>query len=255
MILVLAGTRDGRELALELANSGYNVVLSAFTEYGGELARRDNLTVRVGALDAVGLQQFLEQQAIAVVVDASHPYAANVSQNAISACQQAGKHYIRYERLAAVLPDYHQLYQVSTAAEAAKLAATLGKVVFLTTGSRTLAAFKSEPALSDHRIITRVLPDLAVLKECLELGFRPRDIVAIEGPFSHNMNITLFREYQAEVIVTKNSGLVGGSDTKISAAIELNLPLIIINRPTISYGLVGHCFEQIIQLIREVYSK
>ena len=255
MILVLAGTRDGRDLALELANEGYNILLSAFSEYGGELARQANLTVRVGALDAVGLQQLLEQQAIAIVVDASHPYAANISRNAMNACQQTGKPYIRYERPIAVLPDYQQLYQVPTAAEAAKLAATLGKVVFLTTGSRTLAVFKSEPTLSAHRIITRVLPDPTVLKECLELGFQPRDIVAIEGPFSHNMNIVLFRDYQAEVIVTKNSGQVGGSDTKISAAMELNLPLVVINRPTISYSLVGHCSERIIQLIKEVYSK
>ena len=102
------------------------------------------------------------------------------------------------------------------------------------------------------RIIARVLPDPVVLQECAGLGFRPRDIVAMEGPFSHELNVALFREYGAEVIVTKNSGQVGGSDTKISAAMELNLSLVMIGRPAVSYGVTGTSIQEIMQLIKEV---
>ena len=254
MIVVLAGTRDGRELAQELSDQGYEVLLSVVSSYGAELVQAAQLPVRTGALDEAGLKQLLLDQAVSVVVDASHPYAANVSANAIAACRQSRIPYIRYERPQAQLPLYKRLHTTATAGEAARAAAALGQVVFLTTGSRTLETFTTESALQRHRIIARVLPDPAVISQCLELGLQPRDIVAMEVPFSHEMNVAMFRHYQSEVIVTKDSGQAGGTDTKITAAIELNLPLIIITRPTVSYGVAGHSTEQIIQYIQEVYN-
>lgn len=253
MILVLAGTLDGRQLAVDLAGEGHEVLLSVVSEYGGELARDSRLTVRVGPLDQFELVAFLKQTPIRMVVDASHPYAANASQNAMTACRDAGVPYIRYERPAVPLPEYERLYEVYDAAQAAKTAAKLGNIVFLTTGSRALSVFKGEPLLADKRLIARVLPEPAVLKECLELGFSPRDIVAMQGPFSHALNVAMFEEFQAEVIVTKNSGQVGGSDTKISAAMALNLPLIVISRPKINYGAAGYSKQEIITLVKEAF--
>ncbi|WP_312560300.1 precorrin-6A/cobalt-precorrin-6A reductase, partial [Anaerospora sp.] len=136
MILVLAGTLDGRQLAVDLVGEGHEVLLSVVSEYGGELARDSRLTVRVGPLDQFELVAFLKQAAISMVVDASHPYAANASQNAMTACRDAGLPYIRYERPAVPLPEYERLYEVYDAAQAAKTAAKLGNIVFLTTGSR-----------------------------------------------------------------------------------------------------------------------
>ena len=254
MIVVLAGTRDGRELAQELSDQGYEVLLSVVSSYGAELVQAAQLPVRTGALDEAGLKQLLLDQAVSVVVDASHPYAANVSANAIAACRQSHIPYIRYERPQAQLPAYKQLHTTATATEAARAAAALGQVVFLTIGSRTLASFTTEPALKNHRVIARVLPDPTVISQCLGLGLQSRDIVAMEGPFSHEMNVAMFRHYQAEVIVTKNSGSAGGTDTKITAAMELNLPLVVITRPAVAYGVVGHSTEQIIQHIQEVYN-
>lgn len=251
MILILAGTLDGRQLAVDLVQEGYEVLLSAVSEYGGELARDSRLTVRVGPLDQPGLVALLKEAAIQAVVDASHPYAANASQNAMAACEAVGIPYIRYERPAVPLPAYEKLYEVYDAAEAAKMAASLGNTVFLTTGSRALAVFKSEPLLADKRVIARVLPEQSVLQECLELGFSPRDIVAMQGPFSHELNVAMFTEFQTEVVVTKNSGQVGGSDTKISAAMALDLPLVVISRPKIQYGTAGYSKPEIIALVKE----
>lgn len=251
MILILAGTLDGRQLAVDLVREGHEVLLSAVSEYGGELARDSRLTVRVGPLDQPGLVVLLKEAAIQAVVDASHPYAANASQNAMAACEAAGIPYIRYERPAVPLPAYEKLYEVYDAAGAAKTAAGLGNTVFLTTGSRALAVFKSEPLLADKRLIARVLPEPTVLQECLELGFSPRDIIAMQGPFSHELNVAMFNEFQTEVVVTKNSGQVGGSDTKISAAMALDLPLVVISRPKIQYGTVGYSQPEIIALVKE----
>lgn len=251
MILVLAGTRDGRELALELAQKGYNVLLSVVSTYGGALVRQSNLAVRVGALDELGLKELILESQIQLVIDASHPYAANVSINTMAACSSMGLPYIRYERPVTDLPDYSRLYTVASAAEAAQTASSLGEVLFLTIGSRTLSIFKNEPSLVKHRIIARVLPDVSVLQECFRLGFHPRDIVAMEGPFSHELNVAMFRQYQAGIIITKNSGSIGGTDAKITAAMELNLPLVVIDRPAVTYGVQSDSAMQIIQHIKE----
>jgi precorrin-6A/cobalt-precorrin-6A reductase len=252
MILVLGGTKDGRDLTELLAKKGYQVIASVFSNYGRDLIQINKDLVHTGALDTDGFISFIHKNNINLIVDASHPYAINVSENAMKACQTTSIAYIRYERPAAMLPTYDGLHIVHDYNQAAQLAATLGKVIFLTTGSRHLKFFKTAACLENHRIIARVLPEPSVLAECLQLGFNPQDIVAIQGPFSHNLNVSLFQEYQTEVIVTKNSGKIGGSDTKITAAMALNLPLIMINRPIIQYSKVVYDIADVINFIREV---
>jgi precorrin-6A/cobalt-precorrin-6A reductase len=226
------------------------VLVSVVSDYGRELAAESNLMVHTGALDCEGLVLLLQTRQITLAVDASHPYAVNVSQNAQCACQMANVAYLRYERPRTALPDYERLHVVADATAAAKTAASLGRVVFLTTGSRTLKIFKIEPTLRDHRLIARVLPETSVIEECIALGFMPQDIVAIQGPFSHELNVAMFRQTGADVIVTKNSGVIGGSDSKFTAAMELGLPIIMIDRPVIAYSAVAVSFEEVLRFLK-----
>ncbi len=252
MILVLAGTKDGRELIALLAKAGYEVMASAFSQYGGELINLDKVRVHTGPLDENGLANLITLNKITILVDASHPYAVNVSHNGMLACEKTGIVYLRYERLRETMPVYEGLHVVGGYEEAIEKAASLGKTIFLTTGSRHLKLFKEAPSLEEHRLIARVLPEASVLTECIDLGFSPKDIVAIQGPFSHDLNVALFKEYKTEVIVTKNSGRVGGSDTKVTAAMTLGLPLVVIDRPTIAYKEIVYTLEDVIQFIKEV---
>ena len=252
MIVILAGTRDGRELAATLARQGWPVSVAVVSEYGRKLAAKDGLTVHTGCRDTAGMVALFKTEGARAVIDASHPYAINASHNAQAACEALGLPYLRYERPQAPLPDYDKLHRAADAAEAARLAASLGKVLFLATGSRTLSAFKNEPLLAGHRLIARVLPEPEILSLCRRLGFSPADIIALQGPFSHQLNLALFREYGAEVVVSKNSGFVGGTDSKISAAIELGLPLIVIDRPDVEYGRVATDFDAVNDFVREV---
>ncbi|MDR3589137.1 MAG: precorrin-6A reductase [Negativicutes bacterium] len=253
MILVVAGTRDGREMALELAAHGYPVLVSVVSDYGRRLIEQDNLPVNACPLDEGGFAELIGRRGIRAVVDVSHPYASGVSVNVQAACRQQGIPYLRYERLSSPLPDYPRLHVAPDATAAAKTAAALGKVVFLTTGSRTLPVFKQEPLLADHRLIARVLPEPQVIEQCLALGFTPGEIVAVQGPFSHEFNVALFKEYNSEVIVTKNSGLVGGADSKFSAAIELGLELIVIDRPQDGTGNCVSTSEAVVKFVEEVF--
>ena len=244
MIFVAAGTQDGRELAGFLLARGYAVTASVVSSYGEELLRRyKGIQINDKPLDAEGMLDYIKEHGIKCFIDASHPYAANVSVNAMQACHIAGIPYLRYERQESRL-EYDRAFYVSSYAEAAEKASELGKNIFLTTGSRNLKAFAGAGCLKDCRIVCRVLPDPEVLTECAGLGFTPDNIIAMQGPFSELLNQELFKKYEAEVVVTKNSGSIGGTDTKFSAAMKLNLPLIIIDRPHIEYDEVAGSFEE-----------
>lgn len=251
MILVLAGTQDGRELTDKLAHLGLRVMVSVVSDYGRQLAESGSVIVNACPLTLEGFIELIRCQGIDLVLDASHPYAVNVSHNAMAACEAAGIKYLRYERPAVSFPAYQRLHIAGDCQSAAKAAADLGRVIFLTTGSRQLKAFKTEPALRDHRLIARVLPEPAVLTECIQLGFTPRDIVALQGPFSHELNVALFKAYGAEVIITKNSGKIGGSDTKFTAAVELNLPLVVVDRPVVNYSTVVSSVDEVMKYINK----
>ena len=105
VILVLAGTGDGRLLARELIREGHQVLASALTDYGGRLlAQEDGCEVRVGALSADTLANLISEQGIRAVVDATHPYAENITALAVEVCQRGGISYLRYRRAETPLP-------------------------------------------------------------------------------------------------------------------------------------------------------
>ena len=134
--------------------------------------------------------------------------------------------------------------------EAAREAARLGKTVFLTTGSRNLKAFTTSEDLKGRTVIARILPTAKVLAECEELGLTPKEIVALQGPFSEELNIALYRQYGADVVVTKNSGEIGGTDTKLTAAKKLGLPVVMIDRPKLDYDVIAYTFEEVLDFVK-----
>lgn len=251
MILLLAGTQDGRELAKRLADEEYKVLVSVVSGYGKRLIDSSRLIVNDQPLDISQLRILIQQQKINVIVDASHPYAVNISKNAMQVAKELSLHYIRYERVATPLPCYAKLCLVSDYQAAAQKAATLGQYIFLTTGSRNLKAFAEDANLKEHTLIARVLPDPEVIKECTQLGFTPKNIVALQGPFSHALNIELYKKYRADVVVTKNSGEVGGTDTKITAAMALDLPIVMIDRPRLDYPVIATQDEEVLTLLKK----
>ena len=144
--------------------------------------------------------------------------------------------FVRFERQEIPLPTYDKLYHVPNEAEAAQLAGTLGERIYLTTGSKTMHVFASAPALQDKEVWTRVLPTVEVLQMMEDLGISPKRIIGMQGPFSYDMNRIMFADTKADVVVMKNSGLVGGSDTKLQAAMDLGLAVVVIDRPKPAEG-------------------
>lgn len=254
MIFVAAGTKDGRELAGIIQEAGFQVIASVVSQYGESLLRQyQGIRINCQPMDKARMKRYMADNKVNCFVDASHPYAANVSTNAMSVCQELDVPYIRYERKAATI-DYDKVYYTEDYASAAKKAAELGRNVFLTTGSRSLEIFSKEPALNEHSIICRILPEPEVVLQARALGFTPDRIVAMQGPFSKELNKELFKRYNTDVVVTKNSGQMGGADTKLAAVKELGIPVVMIDRPQIKYTRVADSYEGVMEFIKKIRS-
>lgn len=244
MIFVASGTQDGRGLVQQLLDSGYKVMASVVTSYGKILLpQHPNLIINDHKLDEAAMKACLQEHNISVFVDATHPYAVNVSQTAMNVCASLKLPYIRYERAVTPLPNYSKLHLVKTYEEAATLAMQLGEHIFLTTGSNRVDLFAQTAKKYNKHIIARVLPAIASLEICEKAGIMPRDIIAIQGPFSENLNMALYEKYNSDVVVMKNSGTLGGTETKLTAAIKMNLEIVLIDRPRINYTNITHDYK------------
>lgn len=256
MIFVASGTQDGRGLVQHLLDEGYKVMASVVTSYGKVLLpQHPNLIINDHKLDETAMKNCLQEHHISAFVDATHPYAANVSQTAMNVCKSLNLPYIRYERAVTPLPDYAKLHIVKTYEEAAELAMGLGQHIFLTTGSNRLDLFAQTAKKYDKHIIARVLPAIASLEICEKAGVLPRDIVAIQGPFSEDLNMALYEKYNSDVVVMKNSGTLGGTETKLTAAIKMNLEIVLIDRPRIAYTNITHDYMAVSKFVSNFEDK
>ena len=248
-IFLIAGTQDGRRLAEFLSEKNFDVTASVVSDYGRKLLETcAGVKINDKPLDRDELEKILRTEHFNCLVDASHPYAQNISANAINAAHSAQIVYVRYER-AEVAFAYEKIFHVDSYEAAALKARELGKNIYLTTGSRSLKIFVDR--LNDCNLTVRILPTAEVLTQCEALGLLPKQIVAMQGPFSTELNVELFKHAGAQVIVTKNSGQIGGADTKLEAAKLLRLPVVMIDRPKIFYPNLAATFDDVLKLLEE----
>lgn len=261
MIWIISGTQDGREIGAALADrmqaretgERSEILMTVVSQYGKVLAEHSGLDIEVGRFTKEDMLRAIEAKHISLILDCSHPYAAIVSETARAASNEAGIGYVRYERPEIPLPAYEKLHHAKDENEAAALAGALGKSILLTTGSKTLATFVHAEALQGKELWARVLPTSSVIRMCEDLGLRAKYILALQGPFSYEMNRAMIRDYHADVMVTKNSGLVGGSDTKLKAAMDEDIHVIVIDKPKADLGNapVFSTKEQVLQYMEE----
>ena len=239
MIWVIAGTLDGRNLAARVQeHSGEEVLVSVVSQYGAQLAEHPGITIHTGRLDESAMCDLIQDNNIRLLIDASHPYAAIVTATAQEAAKKMDIPFVRFERKEVPLPKYDKLHvvqdEVTAAALAGKLAHDENSRVYLTTGSKTMHIFAKAEALQDCQVWTRVLPTAEVLQMMEDLAVSPKYIIGMQGPFSYDMNKIMFKDTAASVVVMKNSGLVGGADTKLQAAMDLGIHIVVIDRPRVT---------------------
>lgn len=230
-LMIFSGTTEGHELCRFLSKNSVQAEVFVATEYGAAVMEpMDGITIHEGRLDEKEITKRLTSDTL--LIDATHPYAAAVTDNLRAACAEAGA---RYERLLRpALPFENCEIVLDTAAAVDWLNAHPGRVL-LTTGSKELEAYT---AVQDYRerVFPRVLPTASVLEKCSVLGFPGAHIIAMQGPFSQAMNAALLREIGADILVTKDTGASGGFTEKVAAAKEVSAKVLVIARPREEQG-------------------
>ncbi len=234
-LCVFAGTTEGRRLVELLADAPVEVTACVATEYGEALLTpRDRLTVSHRRLTEEEMEALLARERFDLVVDATHPYAAEVTENIAQACRGAGGEYLRLLREADAPPE-GAVYLPDTESAVNWLAETEGNIL-LTTGSKELAKYAALPGFA-RRVCARVLPMEASLSACRAAGLGPDRIIAMQGPFSREMNAALLEAVSAKYLVTKDTGGTGGFGEKAAAARDAGAVLVVVGRPAQREGL------------------
>lgn len=228
-ILIFAGTTEGRRLAEILEANKCPCDACVATEYGSQLLKStEYVTVHEGRLDKEGMQKLYRDIACDIVVDATHPYAEIVTATIRESLEGLNIRYIRLKRPSSSLGNDCDNRYKSASDCVESLLNTEGRIL-LTTGSKDLKAFADTDL--KERLMVRVLPGMDSLKLCYEAGLEGKQIIAMQGPFSKEMNQATLKQYKIEHLVTKESGHQGGFDEKLAAAAELGVRIHVIERP------------------------
>lgn len=235
---LIGGTSESAALAGAIATLQipFTVTVTTASAKGLYPATCPQLEILVSPLNNTTIQQFLQEQNIGAILDASHPHAAEISRLAIAASREHNVPYLRYERPQIqeldknTESDILHLDSFDTLVSGDYLA---GQRVMLTLGYRTLPKFK---IWQDRAVLfARILPSLVSLEVALNSGFTGDRIIAIRPPIWAKLEASLWRQWGISLAVTKASGNAGGEGIKRKVARELGVPLIIIDRPKIAY--------------------
>lgn len=232
---LFAGTTEGRELADELMKKRPEVAVDAFvvSEYGARLLPSyENLHIHVGRLDESDMERLFRKEHYALVVDATHPYAAEVTKNLHRAAENAGIRYLRVRRLDEPLTDQEKACCIgvsSLESAVSYLKQSTGNIL-LTTGCKELPAFSNIPDF-ERRVYARMLPTDAAVDAGRKVHLSGRHLILMQGPFSEEMNRVLLKDTDAQILVTKMSGREGGFLEKVKAAKSLHRKVLIILPP------------------------
>lgn len=227
MIWLIGGTSESRAIAQTLSAAHIPWVATVVTPRAVQLYRGLPGSVQVGPLTPAAVPEFLQTHSIQAIVDASHPFAVEISQLAIA----TGLPYLRFERPelaiappAQVVPNLNSVLQPQHLSQ---------RRVLLTLGVKALPHFRSW-----HRQATlwaRILPTESAKAQAIQAGFPGERLLPLRPPVTLEQERQLWQHLQVDTVITKASGVAGGIAVKQAIARELGTSLIVIARPPIQY--------------------
>ncbi|MFM2315462.1 MAG: hypothetical protein RLZZ04_4740 [Cyanobacteriota bacterium] len=235
-IWLIGGTGDSATIANLLRESAIPLVVTVTTTTAQGLYV-DAATVFVGCMDATQMAYFCQHHQIKGVIDASHPYATEVSRQAIAVVTKLNIPYLRYERTLYQPPDVIQqdskILKLDSFEHLLAGDYLTAQRVLLTVGCKALPQF--QPWHQRATLFARILPKVKSLEMAITSGFTGDRLIAIRPPISLATETALWQQWDISLVVTKASGQAGGEDTKRQVAATLDIPLIIISRPPMTY--------------------
>lgn len=238
-LLVLGGTTEASALAHALAEAQIPATLS----YMGRVAqpKPQPIPVRIGGFGGVpGLVAYLRTQQITHVVDATHPFAAQMSTNAVHACHEIGVPLIALTRPAWHATEGDRWHQVPDMTAAIAALAGPAQNIMLAIGRMHLAEFAAQP---QHHYLLRLVDPPRETPPLLQ-----HTVVVDRGPFSAEADRALMESHTIDLVVSKNAGGTG-SISKLLAARALGLPVLMIDRPTLPPRHEVHTPQQVLDWI------
>ncbi|MGL5034266.1 MAG: cobalt-precorrin-6A reductase [Microcystaceae cyanobacterium] len=254
-IWLIGGTTESVILARAIALQNLPYIITVTTPEAINLYRDiKNINIQVGQLDQTAIAYFLNKQNIQAIVDASHPFATVISENVIKLAQELNIPYLRFERnslqhlnsLSVLKKSVFNLPNFETLLTGNYLT---NQRVLLTVGAKNLPLFKSWQ--SKATLFARILPRLNSLQIALDAGFTPERIMALRPPYSKELEIALWQQWQISLVVSKASGEMGGENLKQQVSEALNIPLIIIERPSVNYPQQTQNLEDVIKFCQD----
>ncbi len=254
-LMLFAGTTEGRSLCEYLAQSGCITHVYVATEYGRELLpENDSLIVHTGKLDGQQMCDELKRIKPDIVLDATHPYAEQVTHNIRAACVQAEVSYIRVLRECVSESDggheNDSITYVDTMEEAVNLLNSekyINENILLTTGSKNISEYMNINNYRE-RAYLRLLPTSEMIHKAENAGFNPAHLIGMQGPFTVEFNMALIRQLHIDILVTKESGSNGGYEEKIEAVKNTDIEAVVLKRPVEKEGM---SLSQVIEYLKE----
>lgn len=226
-LLILGGTSEASALAHLIAKTDIKAIIS----YAGRVQRirPQPIQKRIGGFGGVeGLKAYIEGEQITHVIDATHPFAAQMSANAHIACAQSGVQLAALTRPAWQPETGDKWHQVADIRQAVEWLETPARRVMLAIGRLHLDAFTAQP---HHFYLLRLVDSPEIAPDFLN-----KKLLVSRGPFTPEADLKLLKEHQIDLVVSKNAG-GQGAYAKILAARELGIDVVMINRPVLPQRL------------------
>ena len=265
-LLIFGGTSEAHRLSDSLMEKGIVHTLSVATGYGEEILKEKSPLRRVltGRMDDKEIAELILKEDFDFMIDATHPYAEEITGNIEAAVKKVkklpGRSGIRAVRLVRE-PDesvrrrlnaYEKAYIHRDLCEAAEALRRESGNILLTTGSRDLRKFTDILGKDElDRLYVRVIPAAQSIRACEEAGIGTYHIIAMQGPFSRELNEALIREADIRHLVTKDSGAPGGTADKTEAAIASGISIHMISRPEDHTDMECLGYEEVLKMVTE----
>ncbi len=251
MILLFGGTSETAGLAAALAGAGWRTLVSTATDNELDVGNNPLIERRSGRMAKDDMAALARERGVTVIVDATHPYAAEAKITIAAVARDAGLPLVSFLR-AGNAYDYERIHYVKDHDEAAVAAFSFGKPVLLTTGSRNLLPYARERAKNGIRLVARVLPHPESSAACHAAGLADGEVITGRGPFTVEENVAVIRKYGIGALVTKESGDAGGVPEKVEAARREGCHVVIIDRPEQSVKNACGTADDVVAAVRHI---